>query len=93
MKLNTYNNEVLSSGISKNKESFLEKTAIICGDTKITYKELGDKIERFSRALINLKVGPDDRVILLLKNSPEFVISFFAIANIRGIAIPLNPQY
>ncbi len=71
----------------------LQKIAIIHDDKRITYDELRDSIQRLASGFVSLGVQRGDRIVLLLKNSPEFVISFFAITMVGAVAVPLNIQY
>ena len=41
----------------------------------------------------SLGLGPGDPVALVLPNVPAFAISFFAIARLGGVVVPLNPQF
>ena len=66
------------------------RTAIILGDRKITYQKLVEEIVRISSNLISLGLKPQEKVGLLLQNSPEFVISYFAVLKAGGIVVPLN---
>jgi len=43
--------------------------------------------------LLEIGVEKGDRVAMLLPNSPEFVILYFGIVKIGGIALPLNIRY
>lgn len=67
-----------------------EKTAIVCGDTRISYQELYSKVEGLSRGLDSIGVSRGDCVALLLPNCPEFVVGFWAIARLNGVVLPLN---
>lgn len=69
------------------------KVAIIYGTQQITYQMLWSEVCRLSQGLRALGLQPGDRVALLLPNRPEFVTSFFAIAQIHGIAVFLNPAF
>jgi long-chain acyl-CoA synthetase len=86
-------NKVLPLWISTNRDRYLHKAAIIDGNKWITYSELDDYISGLAGWLISRGVQRGDRVVLLLQNSSEFVISFFAIAKLGAIAVPLNVQY
>ncbi len=70
-----------------------QRIAIIHGGRRITYADLCDSIQRLAGGLTSLGVQRGNRVVLLLENSPEFIISFFAITKVRAIAVPLNVQY
>ena len=52
-----------------------------------------DSIGRLAVGLISLGVQRGDQVVILLKNSSEFIISFFAITEVGAIAVPLNVHY
>ncbi len=70
-----------------------KKTAIIYYGNKISYRELGDKVNRLATAFADLGFKKGDRVAFLLLNSPEFVISFFAAAKLGIIVTPISPVY
>ncbi|MDI6734604.1 MAG: class I adenylate-forming enzyme family protein [bacterium] len=69
------------------------KIAISFKDEDLTYFELQSKINNFASNLSALNVSYGDRVGLLFNNSLEFIISFFAIAKIGAISIPLDIRY
>jgi long-chain acyl-CoA synthetase len=60
---------------------------------KITYRKLNELVDRFANALYQLGVRKGDRVALMLPNSPQFVISFFAAMRIGAIVVNNNPTY
>ena len=63
------------------------KTALVYADERITYAELGKRIERLAAQFVRAGLEPLDRVVLQLHNVPEFVYSYFAL--IRAGAIPV----
>ncbi|GAV23519.1 long-chain-fatty-acid--CoA ligase [Carboxydothermus pertinax] len=60
---------------------------------KMTYKEFGEKVKRLTRALSQIGIKKGDRVAIMLPNSPQFVMSYFAILSLGGIVVQLNPMY
>jgi len=68
------------------------KEALLCGEARLTYGQLAQRVASLACGLATLGVGPGDRVVLLLHNGPEFVIAFFALAMIGAVGVPLNPQ-
>jgi O-succinylbenzoate-CoA ligase len=54
------------------------------------FAELNARANRAAHALAALGIGPGDRVALLLMNGVEDVESFFAIAKLGAIVVPLN---
>jgi len=69
------------------------KTAVVYGDRRLSYAELDEVSNKVANALSEIGVGKGDRVAMLLPNSPEFVIIYFGIVKIGGIAVPLNIRY
>jgi O-succinylbenzoate-CoA ligase len=58
---------------------------------RLTYAELDARANRVANHLKReLGVKKGDRVALLLMNSPEFMESFFAIAKLGAVIVPLN---
>jgi len=67
-----------------------EKTAIVCGSVRMSYGELDARVKGLSGGLSEMGIRPNDCVAILLPNSLEFVVSFFAIAGLNAIVLPLN---
>ncbi|MEI8287170.1 MAG: AMP-binding protein, partial [Actinomycetes bacterium] len=59
-------------------------------DQRFTYLELNDLTNTVAHGLLARGVKPGDRVALLLMNSTEFITTFFAIAKIGAVVVPLN---
>lgn len=66
--------------------------ALVRGSERIGYGELRERVERMAGGLAARGLGPGDPIALLLGNVPAFVVGFFAIARLGGVAVPLNPQ-
>jgi fatty-acyl-CoA synthase len=67
-----------------------DKTAIVDGAERYSYREWRERVNRFSRALLGLGVRPGDRVCILSPNSHYFLESFYATSQIGAILVPLN---
>ena len=66
--------------------------AIIHFDGKsTTYQEFLDLVRRLAAAFTARGVKPNDRVMILAKNSPEWIASYFAALACGGVAVPVNP--
>lgn len=81
--------EMLEKTVANNPN----KIAVSFKDEELTYFELQSKVNNFAVNLNALNVNYRDRVGLLLNNSLEFVISFFAITKIGAIVVPLDIRY
>ena len=65
-------------------------TAIECGDLKVTYGQLCTRVNRLGNGLKSLGVRIEERVLLLLLDTPEFAISFFGAIKIGAVPVPVN---
>jgi benzoate-CoA ligase family protein len=67
-----------------------EKVAIECGDERVSYRHLLERTNRVGNALRGLGVRPEERVFLLLPDTPEFLYCFFGAIKIGAVAVPTN---
>jgi long-chain acyl-CoA synthetase len=67
--------------------------AVVLGDERIGHDELWERVGRLAHALATRGIGQGDAVALLLPNTPDFAIAFLAVAQLRAVAVPLNPQF
>ncbi len=68
------------------------KTAMIFYDSTMTYGALDEAVDHLAGFLTqDLGVRRGDRVLLYLQNSPQFVISFYAILRANAIVVPVSP--
>jgi len=72
------------------REGRARKTAIECGDERVTYQQLLEQTNRVGNVLRQLGVRPEERVILLLLDGPEFLYCFFGTIKIGAVAVPTN---
>jgi benzoate-CoA ligase family protein len=68
-----------------------DRVAIEMGDVRLTYAEVLERVNRVGSALRDrLGVRPEERVLLLLHDTPEFAYSFFGAIKIGAVPIPTN---
>ena len=78
-----------------------EHTAIIFGamvgsrlmDSKLTYRQLDEAVNRFAAGLERLGIRKGDRVAIMLPNCPQWVIAAYATWRLGGIVVCCNPLY
>lgn len=73
-------------------QSCPDKTAIIYKNICITYREVLDRSVEVAGWLKANGAEQGDRVLILTKNSDEFVYALFGILMNRGCFVPVNPQ-
>ena len=66
------------------------RIAIYYGDEQISYQQLYELTNRVGNALGDLGVEPEQRVILLLPDGPEFVATFLGAMKIGAVPVPIN---
>ncbi|NDJ54138.1 MAG: long-chain fatty acid--CoA ligase, partial [Chloroflexi bacterium] len=59
----------------------------------VTYRELNNLVDRLTAALQDRGVKKGDRVGIVLANSTQFVISFYAILKAGATVVALNPTF
>jgi amino acid adenylation domain-containing protein len=70
-----------------------DKDALICQSRRLTYGELESSANRLANALIARGfLEKQDRVAIYLDNSPESVISLFAVLKAGAVFVIVNPQ-
>ena len=67
-----------------------ERTALVCGDNRVTYTEMADRVNRLTNWLIGLGAGPDKPVGAMATNSNEYVETYYAAAKAGATFVPLN---
>jgi fatty-acyl-CoA synthase len=67
-----------------------DKTAIVDGALRLSYRQFAERANRLSHALLGLGVRKGDRVCMLSPNSHFFLESFFGVSRIGAILVPLN---
>ena len=67
-----------------------QNIAIYYGDETLTYRDVLELVNKTGNALKNIGVNTEERVMLILLDSPEFVASFFGAIKIGAVPIPIN---
>lgn len=68
----------------------LEALVDTASGRRLSYSELNTGCNRTARALALRGIGKGDRVAILTLNCPEFVETFFALAKLGAVVVPLN---
>jgi len=67
------------------------KTALIAGETRITYADLQQRASSLAGVLRAHGVRNGDRVVLYLDNRPDFAVAMLAVLECGAAFVPLNP--
>jgi fatty-acyl-CoA synthase len=72
---------------------FPNKPFLVFYDTAVTFAGFLDEAERIAGFLERqCGVRKGDRVLLLMQNSPQFVIGYYGILRANAVVVPLNPM-
>ncbi|MFE3643404.1 amino acid adenylation domain-containing protein, partial [Streptomyces sp. NPDC059169] len=68
-------------------------TAVVFGETRLTYAELDARANRLAHGLIASGIGPEDVVALALPRSVDTVVSVLAVLKAGAAFLPLDAEY
>src|SRR3954466_3660710 len=66
------------------------KLAIRCHAGDVTYAELAEQVNRCGNALVELGLAPGQRMVMVLRDSPEFFYLFWGAIKAGIIPVPVN---
>src|SRR5215510_6194097 len=78
--------------LEQSARRFPEKTALICAERRLSYKQIEEQSNRLAHGLISMGIRRGDRVALYLDNSVESVLSIFAVLKAGAIFSVINPE-
>ncbi|OBK17883.1 class I adenylate-forming enzyme family protein [Mycobacterium asiaticum] len=73
--------------------SFGEKPFLIANGQTLTYAELDVRSSRLALTLLGEGIAKGDHVGILMPNSVEWALAWFAVTRIGAVAVPLNTFY
>src|SRR6202162_6692677 len=69
-----------------------ERMALVLGGTRVTFRELHDRVARIAAARSRLGLGAGDRLAVLLPNGPEYIELVYACSWLGVIVVPINTR-
>jgi len=76
--------------IRRARTVFCDTPAVVCGEVRLTYGELAERIDRFSNALAGLGVKAGDVVAYLSFNCHRLLEGYYAVPQMGAILLPIN---
>jgi len=70
-----------------------DREALVCGDRRLTYRELEARVNRLAHHLAASGVGAGDHVALYLYNGTEYLEAMLAAYKVRAVPINVNYRY
>ncbi|MEU8527440.1 MULTISPECIES: FadD3 family acyl-CoA ligase [Streptomyces] len=74
-------------------ERYGAQEAVVEGRTRVSYAELGERVERAAAACIAAGVRPGDRVALWAPNTLDWIVSALGAVTAGAVLVPLNTRF
>jgi acyl-CoA synthetase (AMP-forming)/AMP-acid ligase II len=74
----------------RNARRFPDKTGIVFGDVRLTWRDVNDRVNRLVHAFRAHRLESGDRVAILAHNDHRYLEIYWALAKAGLIAVPLN---
>lgn len=72
---------------------YADTEAVVDGRTRITYAELGARVERAAAACLAAGVETGDRVAVWAPNSLDWIVAALGAVSAGGVLVPLNTRF
>jgi long-chain acyl-CoA synthetase len=69
-----------------------DKTALVNGETRLTYAAFDDACDRLAASLVAAGLKPGERVIVFMDNCWEAAVAIYAVSRAGGVFSPINPS-
>lgn len=69
-----------------------ERLALLCGDEALSYRELAGRMHASAAALRALGLRRGDRVVLLMRDTPECAAAWLGAVHMGAVAVTVNPR-
>jgi long-chain acyl-CoA synthetase len=92
----TVPSESLTFPLRRAAQEYPEKVAVIepeKGGKEYSYRWLEENSSVLAASLADMGVEPGDRIALWMKNSLEYILSFYGILKAGGIVVPVSTHY
>jgi len=73
-------------------EFYPEKAAINYYGHAVTYRRMAEEIRSLAGALSAGGIQKGDRVAVYMQNTPQYIISFYAVMRANAVVVPVNPM-
>ena len=74
-------------------EKYAEREAVVEGRTRVSYAELGERVERAAAACIAAGVEKGDRVAVWAPNTLDWIVSALGAVTAGAVLVPLNTRF
>lgn len=79
--------------LDKAADRYPDKEAFVDGESRLTFAQAQDRVNRLGISLMDLGIRPTDRTLVQVPNWNEFVYTYFALQKIGAITVLLIDRY
>ncbi|WP_369778532.1 FadD3 family acyl-CoA ligase [Streptomyces sp. R33] len=72
---------------------YADREAVVDGRVRISYAQLGERVERAAAAAIAAGIEPGDRVAVWAPNTLEWIVSALGAVSAGAVLVPLNTRF
>jgi fatty-acyl-CoA synthase len=72
---------------------YADNEALAVGGQILCYAELGERVRDAAAAMVSLGIRPGDHIGILMGNSVEWAVLFYAAASIGAVTVPINTRF
>ncbi|MFG3497211.1 amino acid adenylation domain-containing protein [Streptomyces sp. NPDC047928] len=69
-----------------------DATALVCGATALTFRQLEERANRLAHHLAGRRIGPEDLVALALPRTEDMVVGILAVLKAGAAYVPVDPD-
>ncbi|MEU7556235.1 FadD3 family acyl-CoA ligase [Streptomyces sp. NPDC044571] len=74
-------------------EQYADREAVVDGRVRISYAQLGERVERAAAATLAAGVEPGDRVAVWAPNTLDWIVSALGAVSTGAVLVPLNTRF
>jgi acyl-CoA synthetase (AMP-forming)/AMP-acid ligase II len=82
----------IPAALASTVRQFPDVEAVVCGQTRLTYAELAQRVRTATRAFMASGVAKGDRVALWAPNSERWLVTALAVVSTGAILVPVNTR-
>jgi len=83
---------LIQDTLERARRLYPQKQAVIDGDRRFSYAELGARVDRLAGALAASGLQPGARIGVLMQNRCEYTETYFAAERVGAVLVPLNQR-
>ncbi|MEU1374490.1 AMP-binding protein [Streptomyces triculaminicus] len=72
---------------------YADRDAVVDGRTRLTYRELGERVDRAATACLALGVQAGDRVAVWAPNTVDWIVSALGAVTAGAVLVPVNTRF